>query len=129
MGLKLGKKIAVLIFVSLISACSATKEKKAALEAIADHRAQILSAELPAKIGSLSVNSAKARGTVINLLMSYNSESSHLPSSLIDNIVNYYCSNKEIKHHIEQGISYQIDIEDLTGHSIKNIYISKTSCA
>lgn len=125
---KLVKAVAALVLSTGLFACSSTAEKEAKIEAIASHRAQILSAGLPIEHGPLTVMQAKANGMVINILMIYNSPNGQLPPELLDNSTRYYCTNNEIKTNLEQGISYNITIKNSRGQTLVEHPVSKASC-
>ncbi|MGJ7093746.1 type II secretion system pilot lipoprotein GspS-beta [Vibrio hannami] len=122
------KGMVLLMLGSSLLACSSSGEKEAQLEAIASHRAQILSAGLPIEHGPLTVMQAKASGKVINILMIFNTANGQLPQNLLEKSTQYYCSNNEIKTNLEQGISYEITIKNSRGQTLVEHPVSKASC-
>ncbi|WP_375750217.1 type II secretion system pilot lipoprotein GspS-beta [Vibrio sp. HN007] len=125
---KVIKIISLVVLSTGLFACSSTREQDAKIEAIASHRAQILSAGLPIEHGPLTVMQAKADGKVINMLMIYNSSNGQLPEGLLDKSTKYYCSNNEIKTNLEQGISYKITIKNSRGQTLVEHPVSQASC-
>lgn len=116
------------LFIMTLAACSATADKERQVEAIAAHRASILSNNLPIEHGPLTVMQAKANGRIVELMMIYNSEGSIPPQQLIEKSVSYYCSNSEVKANLVHGVIYNIKIRSERGQLLIEQIVSIDTC-
>ncbi len=96
---------------------------------MADHRANVIEAGLPFKLGPLNVMHAKAKGNTVNLLMIYNSTGSIAPSALVDASVKSYCQSNEVRSVLKKGVIYQITVRSERGKLLVDENISEQTCA
>jgi len=119
--------IGVALMFTLV-ACSSNDNKQHQIEAIAKHRAKILSNNLPVEHGPLTIMQARSKGNIVELMMIYNEESAIPPQKLLDNSINYYCSNSEIKSNLELGLVYNVKLRSTRGQLLFDQIISLASC-
>ena len=119
-------KILIPALLTILAGCSSTSDQDKQIEAIAKHRADILSASLPVEHGPLTVMQAKSRGKVVELMMLYNGEKS--PAELMASSINFYCSSAEIKTNLELGLEYLIKMRNSRGQLLLEQVISSKNC-
>ncbi|CAH0540429.1 GspS/AspS pilotin family protein [Vibrio marisflavi] len=123
----------VLIAISAIalSGCaSKSDQEQRRLELIASNRAGVLSAELPLEYGPLSIMSAKANGTVIEIMMVYNQDAKGAKpfKEVIHDTINSYCVTPEITRNLGIGINYQIKMRNSRGQLVVDKLVTKQTC-
>ncbi len=106
--------------VATLAACSSGASKERQIEAIAAHRATVLSNQLPIEYGPLTVMQAKAKGKVIEIMMIYNGEKALSPQAL--------CLNKEVSASLEHGVIYDIKVRNPRGQLLTDQLISQETC-
>ncbi len=107
--------------IAALAACSSGANKERQTEAIATHRATVLSNQLPIEHGPLSIMQAKAKGKVIEIMMIYNGTKALSAQAL--------CFNKEISANLEHGVMYDIKIRNPRGQLLIDQLVSQKSCA
>ncbi|PJC87873.1 hypothetical protein CSW98_01745 [Vibrio sp. HA2012] len=120
-------KVLIPVLLIALTACSSGMDKQEQLEAIARHRADILSANLPIEHGPLTVMQAKSHGRTVTLMMLYNGQKPI--DELLKSSIHFYCANKEIKTNLELGLEYQIKMRNPRGKLLVDQRISASSCA
>ncbi|WP_086984489.1 type II secretion system pilot lipoprotein GspS-beta [Vibrio aphrogenes] len=115
-----------LLAASLLAGCASQPNE---VEMMADHRANVIEAGLPFKLGPLNVMHAKAKGNTVNLLMIYNSTGSIAPSALVDASVKSYCQSNEVRSVLKKGVIYQITVRSERGKLLVDENISEQTCA
>lgn len=114
-----------------LSGCaSKTEQQQRQLELIASNRAGVLSAELPLEYGPLSIMSAKANGTVIEIMMVYNQDATGAKplKEVMHDTINSYCVTPEITRNLDIGIDYQIKMRNSRGQLAVDQMITKQTC-
>lgn len=114
-----------LISAGFMLGCSSTSSE---VEMMADHRASVIEAGLPYKIGPLNVMSAKSNGNTVELLMIYNSTGSLSPSALVDASVKTYCKSNEVRSVLKKGVIYNITVRSERGKMLVDKNISEKTC-
>ncbi len=104
-----------------VTACSSGIDKERQIEAIAAHRATVLSNQLPIKHDSLTVIQAKAKGKVIEMMMIYNGDKTLSAQAL--------CHNEEVKANLDRGVMYNVKIRNLRGQLLIEQLVSQDTCA
>lgn len=114
-----------LLSATLLLGCSSTPSE---VEMMADHRASVIEAGLPYKIGPLNVMSAKSDKNVVELLMIYNSSGSVSPTALVDASVKTYCKSNEVRSVLKKGVIYKVTIRSERGQMLVEKSISEQTC-
>lgn len=114
-----------LISATLLLGCSSTPSE---VEMMADHRASVIEAGLPYKIGPLNVMSAKSNKNVVELLMIYNSSGTISPTALVDASVKTYCKSNEVRSVLKKGVIYHITVRSERGKMLVDENISEQTC-
>ncbi|MCF7354876.1 type II secretion system pilot lipoprotein GspS-beta [Vibrio sp. CK2-1] len=114
-----------LLSAALLLGCSSTPSE---VEMMADHRASVIEAGLPYKIGPLNVMSAKSDKNVVELLMIYNSSGSVSPTALVDASVKTYCKSNEVRSVLKKGVIYKVTIRSERGQMLVEKSISEQTC-
>ncbi|MGO2342032.1 type II secretion system pilot lipoprotein GspS-beta [Vibrio litoralis] len=109
----------------LLLGCSSTPSE---VEMMADHRASVIEAGLPYKIGPLNVMSAKSDKNVVELLMIYNSSGTVSPTALVDASVKTYCKSNEVRSVLKKGVIYKVTIRSERGKMLVEKSISEQTC-
>lgn len=109
----------------LLLGCSSTPSE---VEMMADHRASVIEAGLPYKIGPLNVMSAKSDKNVVELLMIYNSSGTVSPTALVDASVKTYCKSNEVRSVLKKGVIYKVTIRSERGQMLVEKSISEQTC-
>lgn len=113
----------------ILAGCTSSSDKQRQVEAIASHRAKILSNELPIEHGPLTIMQARAKANVVELMMIYNGDNAIPPKQLMDKSLAYYCSNNEVKANLEHGVIYDIKMRSPRGQLLFEKVISLESCS
>lgn len=114
-----------LLSATLLLGCSSTPSE---VEMMADHRASVIEAGLPYKIGPLNVMSAKSDKNVVELLMIYNSSGTVSPTALVDASVKTYCKSNEVRSVLKKGVIYKVTIRSERGQMLVEKSISEQTC-
>jgi len=114
---------------SVLAGCSATADKQKQIEAIAKHRATVLSSSLPIEHGPLTIMQARAKGNAVELMMLYNSDGGMSAQNLVNNSISGYCNDNEVKANLAHGIIYNIKLRSPRGQLLLEKVISEESCA
>ncbi|MGO2496819.1 MAG: type II secretion system pilot lipoprotein GspS-beta [Vibrio litoralis] len=114
-----------LLSTTLLLGCSSTPSE---VEMMADHRASVIEAGLPYKIGPLNVMSAKSDKNVVELLMIYNSSGTVSPTALVDASVKTYCKSNEVRSVLKKGVIYKVTIRSERGQMLVEKSISEQTC-
>ncbi|WP_117234582.1 GspS/AspS pilotin family protein [Vibrio maerlii] len=125
------KIIIGLFATAIISGCASNeREQQKQLEALANNRATVLSTGLPLEEGPLSIMSARAKGTSIELMMIYNQEApGAMPVQQVYNkTLSDYCSNQEIRSNLDLGLSYALKMRNHRGQLLVDALITAQSC-
>ncbi|MEZ9564624.1 GspS/AspS pilotin family protein [Vibrio artabrorum] len=125
------KWIIVSVAVALLSGCaSAEREQQRQLEMMAQNRAGVLSAGLPIEYGPLSIMRVLAKSTVIELMMIYNQDAKGAKplNQVVEMSVNSYCTNSEVRSHLDMGLAYNIKIRNTRGQLMIDKLITKQTC-
>ncbi|WP_261817220.1 GspS/AspS pilotin family protein [Vibrio gallicus] len=123
------KKLLLVLFAgSLIAGCASSDEKQKALELKADRRADILASSLPITYGPLTIASAKSKNSTVIIEMLYNQSGNKPANQLIDSAATYYCSSKEVRASMDEGVNYAIKIRNNRGQLVVEKVITSDSC-
>ncbi|MGV3001560.1 type II secretion system pilot lipoprotein GspS-beta [Vibrio sp.] len=125
MKMSLKTPLLALFSATLLLGCSSTPSE---VEMMADHRASVIEAGLPYKIGPLNVMSAKSDKNVVELLMIYNSSGTVSPTALVDASVKTYCKSNEVRSVLKKGVIYNITIRSERGKMLVEKSISEQTC-
>lgn len=98
------------------------------VELMADHRASIIEAGLPYKLGPLNVMSAKANENVVEILMIYNSSGTIAPNDLVNASAKAYCQDNSVKAVLEKGVVYKINVRSERGKLLVEKIIDQQTC-
>lgn len=130
MNVKLTKIAVGIVLIASLAACSSTTEKEKQIEAIASHRATVLSNNLPVEHGPLTIMQAKAKGKVVEIMMLYNDDanSNVPPQVLVTNAIKSYCLDKEVKANLEHGIAYNIKLRSARGQLLVEQAVTLATC-
>ena len=119
-------KILVPAMIAILAGCSSSADKDKQIEAIAKHRADILSTNLPLEHGPLTVMRVRSSGKVVKMMMLYNGQKP--VNELMKSSINFYCTSSEIKTNLDLGVQYQVNIRDPRGKLLLEQMISSQSC-
>lgn len=125
MKISLKTPLLALLSATLLLGCSSTPSE---VEMMADHRASVIEAGLPYKIGPLNVMSAKSNKNVVELLMIYNSSGTVSPTALVDASIKTYCKSNEVRSVLEKGVIYKVTIRNERGKMLVEKTISEQTC-
>lgn len=114
-----------LLSAALLLGCSSTPSE---VEMMADHRASVIEAGLPYKIGPLNVMSAKSDKNVVELLMIYNSSGTVSPTALVNASIKTYCKSNEVRSVLKKGVIYKVTIRSERGQMLVEKSISEQTC-
>ncbi|OEF27447.1 type II secretion system pilot lipoprotein GspS-beta [Vibrio rumoiensis] len=123
--MKFKTPLLALIASTILMGCASHDE----IAMMADHRASVIEAGLPYKLGPLNVMSAKSDGHTVNLLMIYNSSGSIAPQKLVDASANVYCKDNEVRSVLKKGVSYHVIIRNERGKMLVEKYINEGTCS
>ncbi|USD66313.1 GspS/AspS pilotin family protein [Vibrio sp. SCSIO 43136] len=123
------KTILSLSLLAIIAGCATKDDKQEKIEMMAEHRASVLAAGLPMEYGPLKVMKASANRGVIELMMLYNQDGGGAPAQvLMDNAVNYYCSHKETRAALDEGVRYRLLLRNSRGQLLIDQGVDSTKC-
>ena len=122
--MKIKAVLLTILTTSILFGCSSTDQ----VSIMADHRAAVLESSLPYKSGPLHIMSAQAKDHTVELLMIYNDTGKIAPSALIDASIRYYCSDKEVRTVLDQGVVYKLILRSERGKLISEEVASKEAC-
>ncbi|GLT14415.1 type II secretion system pilot lipoprotein GspS-beta [Vibrio algivorus] len=125
MKMSLKTPLLALLSATLLLGCSSTPSE---VEMMADHRASVIEAGLPYKIGPLNVMSAKSNKNVVELLMIYNSSGTVSPTALVDASIKTYCKSNEVRSVLKKGVIYKVTIRSERGQMLVEESISEQTC-
>lgn len=117
------------LLLATLAGCSSGSDKQRQVEAIASHRATIISNNLPIEHGPLTIMQAKAKGSVVEIMMIYNGDSEVSPQQLVAKSVNYYCSNSEVTANLSHGVIYDIKVRSERGQLLIDQIVSIDTCS
>lgn len=117
------------LLLTIVVGCSSSSDKQRQIEAIASHRATILSNNLPIEHGPLTIMQAKANGNVVEIMMIYNGDGAIPPQQLVEKSVSYYCSNSEVLANLSHGVIYDIKLRSERGQLLIDQIVSLDSCS
>ncbi|ANS88196.1 GspS/AspS pilotin family protein (plasmid) [Vibrio scophthalmi] len=112
-----------------IAGC-ANQTSQQRLDLLASNRASVISAELPIEAGPLSIMQSTAKGSTIEIMMVYNQDLSGAKplEQVINNGINYYCSNKDTKANLETGLNYRLKMRNTRGQLIADQLVTDANC-
>lgn len=111
---------------AVLAGCSSSPSE---VEMMADHRASVIEAGLPYKMGPLNVMSAKSNGNTVDILMIYNSTGTVAPSALVDASVKSYCKSNEVRSVLKKGVIYHLTVRSERGKMLVDQNISEQTCS
>ncbi|XAW90412.1 GspS/AspS pilotin family protein [Vibrio sp. CDRSL-10 TSBA] len=119
-----------LISLALLAGCSSTAEREKNLELLAANRASILSAELPLELGPLNMMRASSTGSVIEMMMVYNTDhpKAKPASQVLQNSIHSFCNDKDIRANLDVGLSYRIKIRNTRGQLMIDQMVTEKDC-
>ncbi|WP_245879903.1 type II secretion system pilot lipoprotein GspS-beta [Vibrio gangliei] len=110
---------------AILAGCASSPSE---VEMMADHRASVIEAGLPYKVGPLNVMSAKSSGNMVNILMIYNSTGTVAPSALVDASVKTYCKSNEVRSVLKKGVVYHLTVRSERGKMLVDQNVSEQTC-
>lgn len=112
-----------------IAGC-ANQTSQQRLDLLASNRASVISAELPIEAGPLSIMQSTAKGSTIEIMMVYNQDLSGAKplEQVINNGINYYCSNKDTKANLDTGLKYRLKMRNTRGQLIADQLVTDVNC-
>lgn len=121
---------AVGLIIALLAGCSSTNKDQKRLEMIATNRAALLSSELPLQYGPLHIMRANSRGSMIEMMMVYNTDAAEAKpvQDVMTHSAMSFCQNPTISDNLTQGIDYRIKIRDSRGKLLIDNIITDKSC-
>ncbi|MDV7102956.1 GspS/AspS pilotin family protein [Vibrio sp. TH_r3] len=122
------KLAASALLLLIVAGCSSSGDKERQIEAIASHRATILSNSLPIEHGPLTIMQAKANGHIVELMMLYNDDGTISPQQLMDNSVRYYCTNTDVEGNLQHGVVYNLKMRSPRGQLLIDQVVSLETC-
>ncbi|GAB2663362.1 GspS/AspS pilotin family protein [Vibrio panuliri] len=123
------RTFACLLVIASLAGCASNSEQQQ-LELLAKNRASLLSGELPLEAGPLSIMRANAKGSTIEIMMVYNQDQAGAKpiEQVMNNGLNYYCSNQETKANLDAGLSYRLKMRNTRGQLMLDQFVTKQSC-
>ncbi|MFC3025433.1 GspS/AspS pilotin family protein [Vibrio zhugei] len=121
---------AVGLIIALLAGCSSANKDQKRLEMIATNRAALLSSELPLQYGPLHIMRANSRGSMIEMMMVYNTDAAEAKpvQDVMTHSAMSFCQNPTISDNLTQGIDYRIKIRDSRGKLLIDNIITDKSC-
>ncbi|MGO1298278.1 MAG: GspS/AspS pilotin family protein [Vibrio sp.] len=118
------------LIIALLAGCSSADQDKKRLEMIATNRAALLSSELPLQYGPLHIMRANSRGSLIEMMMVYNTDAADAKpvQEVMKQSATSFCKNPTIADNLNQGIDYRIKIRDSRGKLLIDNIITDKSC-
>lgn len=115
---------------AVLAGCSSTAERDKNLGLLASNRASILNAELPLEHGPLNIMRATASGSVVEMMMVYNTDhpGAKPADQVLENSITSFCNNDDIRDNLDVGVSYRIKMRNTRGQLMVDQMVTEDNC-
>lgn len=120
--------LSLLVLATIAGCASPEREKQQALELLAKKRADMLTKDIPLEFGPLSIMRARAKGSVVELMMIDSGNGSISAKEMVEASVKSYCTDAEVRPLIEEGLSYRIQVRNARGQLQIDKFITSQTC-
>ncbi|MCG7496060.1 GspS/AspS pilotin family protein [Vibrio sp. Of7-15] len=120
--------LSLLVLATVAGCASPEREKQQALELLAQKRANLLAKEVPVEFGPLSIMKARAKGSVVEIMMIDSGNGSISTKQMVETSVKSYCTDMEVRPLLEEGLSYRIMVRNARGQLQVDQFITSQTC-